>query len=135
MDRVRFEEMLAAYGADVGRWPEGERAAGEAFAREHAAEIAPLLSDARGIDQALNVAKMGSDDVPELLIRRILKQAPKPQMSGFDRRALMALAACAVFGVLIGYGGGMFAPPPSDDDSYFSAAFAAPLETAPGDEG
>lgn len=133
MDRARFEVLLAAYGANFLRWPEDVRAAGEAYAREHAAEVEALLGDARGLDHALALAALNGDAAPELLVRRILKQAPKAQ--GFDRRAIMALAACAVFGVVIGYGGGLFAPPPSEADAYFSAAFAAPFESAPGDEG
>jgi hypothetical protein len=135
MDRSRFEDLLAAYGADFRRWPEDMRAAGEGFARDHAAEAEALLRDARELDHVLGLAAPDGEPAPELLVRRILKQAPKPQAQGFDRRALMALAACAVFGVVIGYGGGLFAPPPSEEDAYFSAAFAAPFENAPGDEG
>jgi hypothetical protein len=135
MDRARFEEVLAAYGADFRRWPEDVRSAGEAFAREHAEDAVPLMREAQTIDNALGLAEENGDPAPELLVRRILKQAPRPQTRGFDRRALMALAACAVFGIVIGYGGGQFAPAPAEDDSYFSAAFAAPLDAAPGDEG
>ena len=135
MDRVRFEELLAAYGADFQRWPEDVRAGGEAFARAHAADVEPLLRDAGGLDRALSEAAIAGEAAPELLVRRILKHAPKPQTRGFDRRALMALAACALFGLIIGYGGGQFAPPPAEDDAYFTAAFAAPFDSAPGDEG
>lgn len=135
MDRARFEDLLAAYGADFQRWPEDVRVAGEAFAHAHAAEVEPMLRDARGLDRALDLATTRGEAAPELLVRRILKHAPKAQMRGFDRRAIMALAACAVFGVIVGYSGGLFAPPPSVDESYFSAAFAAPWESGPGDEG
>ena len=48
-------------------------------------------------------------------------------------RAVIALAACAVFGVIIGYSGGQFAPVSDVDDYYFSAAFEAP--PFDGDEG
>jgi len=43
----------------------------------------------------------------------------------------LALAACAVFGVVLGYGGGLLAPPPLEDDVHFTMAFEAPF----GDEG
>ena len=56
----------------------------------------------------------------------ILAQAPRTQR-GFDRRAMLALAACAVFGVVLGYGGGQLAPPPLEDDVYFIMAFEAPF--------
>jgi hypothetical protein len=135
MDRARFEELLAAYGADFRRWPRDARAEGEAFARDHRAEAESSLREAHALDRALDLAVVSDEDAPDLLVRRILKQAPKPQTAGFDRRALAALAACAVFGVIIGYGGGLFAPPPTTDDSYFSAAFAAPFDSAPGDDG
>lgn len=135
MDRSRFEELLAAYGADFRRWPEDVRATGESFSAAHGTEIAQAMADARIVDAALNLATVDGEEAPELLTRRILAKAPKPQPRGFDRRAVMALAACAVFGVLIGYGGGLFAPVTDVDDSYFTAAFEAPPVSAPGDEG
>lgn len=135
MDRVRFEELLAAYGADVRRWPDAVRAEAQAFAASHANDVAAALRDAESVDRALGLAIESGEAAPELLVRRILKQAPKPQMRGFDRGALAALAACAVFGILIGYGGGLFAPAADADDSYFTAAFSAPFEGASGDEG
>ena len=54
-----------------------------------------------------------------------------------NRRAFvaLALAACAVFGVILGYGGGLFAPLADQDDSYFDVAFEAPSVAAPGEEG
>ena len=39
---------------------------------------------------------------------------------GFDRRAMLALAACAVFGVVLGYGGGLLAPAPMRTTRYFT---------------
>ncbi|HVK80361.1 MAG TPA: hypothetical protein VM915_07090 [Verrucomicrobiae bacterium] len=127
MDRARFETLLAAYGADVNRWPEGERAEASAYLASHAAELGSELRDAREIDGMLSHA--AAEPNTDALAARILAAAPK-RVEGFDRRALLALAACAVFGVVLGYGGGLLAPAPLEDDPYFAMAFEAP-----GDEG
>ena len=127
MDRARFEALLAAYGADVSRWPEGERAEAAVFSASHGVELDAARQEAREIDTMLSHAAA----IPKLdaLSARILAAAPK-RTEMFDRRALLALAACAVFGVVMGYGGGLLAPAPLEDDSYFAMAFEAP-----GDEG
>lgn len=127
MDRARFEALLAAYGADVNRWPKGERGDAAAFVASHGVELDAVCQEAREIDTMLSYALA----VPKLeaLSARILAAAPK-RTEVFDRRALLALAACAVFGVVMGYGGGLLAPAPLEDDSYFAMAFEAP-----GDEG
>jgi hypothetical protein len=124
MDRERFEQVLDAYGADPRRWPADERAAAKAFAARNV--DAAALQEARALDAALDQAR----DVPDVsgLAGRILAKAHRPV---FDRRAMLALAACAVFGVVLGYGGGLLAPLADDDDSTFADAFAAPF----GDEG
>jgi hypothetical protein len=128
MDRERFEQLLEAYGADPRRWPADERAAAEAFAAQNA-DAANALREARALDAALDQGRAVPDTTG--LAARILAHAPKPQGAVFDRRAMLALAACAVFGVVLGYGGGLLAPLADDDDSYFADAFAAPF----GDEG
>ena len=124
MDRERFAYLLDAYGADFRRWPAEARARAAAFAAQDP-EAAALIAEARTLDAALDGAR---DEVgPSAdLAARILAAAPRAQRPAFDRRAMLALAACAVFGVLIGYGGGMLAPAPAEDDSYFSMAFEAP---------
>jgi hypothetical protein len=128
MDRARFEYLLEAYGANFGRWPLDERAAAEAFAREHDLELASLLGEARALDQALDFARPSATP-SEMLSRRILAAAPQarpaPRRQSFAP-AGWALAACTLLGVLIGYGGGALAPS-ADQDDYFAAAFAAPL--------
>lgn len=125
MDRERFTELLDAYGADFRRWPAELRADAAAFAAQDA-EAAALMADARKLDAMLDARE---DAVPSPdLADRILAFAPRVVRPAFDRRALLALAACAVFGVVLGYGGGLLAPAPIEDDSYFSMAFEAPLE-------
>ncbi len=124
MDRERFAYLLDAYGADFRRWPAEARAQAAAFAAQDA-EAAALIGEARKLDAVLDGARDEAGPSADLAAR-ILAAAPRAQRPAFDRRAMLALAACAVFGVLIGYGGGMLAPAPAEDDSYFSMAFEAP---------
>lgn len=125
MDRERFEALLDAYGADFRRWPAEMRAAAATYAAQNADAVA-LLEEARKLDAALDMVRA----VPALsadLAARILAQAPQAPRAAFDRRTMFALAACAVFGVVLGYGGGLLAPSAPEDDSYFTMAFEAPL--------
>jgi hypothetical protein len=122
MNRERFEHLLAAYGADFRRWPESERDAGAAFAAQHGDAIA-AISGAASLDDALDELREPAPDT-SLLARRIMKAAPRPWL---DMRAAIALAACAVFGVVVGYSGGLLAPASELDDPYFAAAFEAPF--------
>ncbi len=137
MDRTRFEHLLEAYGGDFGRWPQAERAAGEAFARAHATELAAAISEARALDAALGAGN-DSPSPSAALSAAILAAAPKARRAlsrNLAPTAGWALAACAILGVVLGYGAGAMAQP-SDDGSYFAAAFEAPPEApAPGDEG
>lgn len=131
MDRARFEHLVGAYGADFARWPAAERQAGEAFADAHPDEVSALLAEARRLDALLAYARGDTPNVTALSAR-ILVGAPQ-SLQGFGVGARWALAACALLGVVAGYGGGLLAPPAGDaDDSYFAMAFEAP---APGDEG
>lgn len=135
MDRERFEHLLKAYGADFARWPAEERQAGEAYAAAHADEVAALRASERALDVMLDTRRTPFADAPELLAARILV-AHKRERGGFDWRAVAALAACAVFGVLIGYGGGLMAPVSDDEAAYFATAFDAPFaEIDEGEEG
>jgi hypothetical protein len=120
MDRERFDHLLEAYGGDFRRWPAEERAGVAAFVAQNA-DAAAALKAAQGLDRALDEARNELGDTAALSAR-ILAQAPRAQ-PWLDRRARLALAACAVFGVLLGYGGGLMAPAMAADDAYFAAAF------------
>lgn len=134
MDRQRFEYLLEAYGADFARWPAEERQAGEAYAAAHADAVAPLFAEAQTLDAALDAHRV-SVAAPELLAARILA-AHKKQRSGVDWRAVAALAACAVFGVLVGYSGGLMAPVADDEAAYFASTFEMPVyDLEEGEEG
>lgn len=125
MDRERFETLLDAYGADFRRWPPETRAEAAAFAAQEA-EAAALVADARKLDATIDTVRDAPPPSADLAAR-ILAQAPRAPRQAFDRRAMFALAACAVFGVVLGYGGGLLAPQPAEDDAYFTMAFEAPF--------
>lgn len=134
MNRERFEHLLSAYGADISRWPAEDREAAATFAAETDDAIARAQADERGLDTALDALVEPPRDFA-LLEARILKQAPKASRAGgFDTRALWALAACAMFGVLLGYGGGRLAPTQTvaESEDYFSMAFEAPFDLGEG---
>lgn len=131
MDRERFTELLDAYGADFRRWPAETRAEAAACAAQDA-EAAALIAEARRLDAALDAARDEAQPSADLAVR-ILAQAPRAQRLALDRSAMLALAACAVSGVVLGYGGGLFAPPPVEDEAFFTMAFEAPF--AAEDEG
>lgn len=132
MDCDRFRQIIEAYGADPKRWPAEERAAAERLALERA-DAHALLQEALALDRALALA---AEDLPppELLSRRVLKQFSSAVRPVFDRRALWALAACAVFGLALGYGGGLRAPLADGDEDFFAMTLEAPLVDL-GDEG
>lgn len=125
MDRERFEHLLGAYGADFRRWPERERAAGQAFASQHGDAVGGAMAEQRALDDALNQARNATPS-PDLEARVLAAGPHRRARATFDYRAALALAACAVCGVVLGYGGGMLAPlSDQDDDAYFVAAFDA----------
>ncbi len=133
MDRERFEHLLAAYGADFSRWPAEERAAAAVFAAESASTVSASIDEAAALDRALAAAAV---DAPSAgLTARVLAATPKRIARAFDTRAALALAACAVFGVVLGYGAGLLAPVSTADDEFFTMAFEAPYPSAPGEEG
>ena len=131
MNRERFEQVLAAYGADPKRWPADERAALEAYAAANA-DAAMSLADARDIDAILDQAREPLAPNAQLA-SRILNAAPRKALRtvSFDARARWALAACALLGVIAGYGGGRFAPSASSEDT--EAMALAALDAAFGD--
>lgn len=131
MNRERFEQVLAAYGADSKRWPEAERAALMAFIVANS-EAATMLAEAQAVDALLDAAREPLAANPQLA-SRILNAAPRKivRVASFDTRARWALAACALLGVIVGYGGGRFAPSAPAEDT--EAMALAALDAAFGD--
>ncbi|MGE3143253.1 MAG: hypothetical protein AB7L65_08010 [Hyphomonadaceae bacterium] len=121
MNMTRFKAILDAYGAAPRRWPEAERAAAEAFAAAHE-ECAALLAEARALDGVLDAMEPHAPS--ELLFARVMRKAPKPALIARAAwKPAAALAACAIFGVVLGFGGGALAPQSADaTDTMISAA-------------
>lgn len=118
MEKERFEAIVAAYGAEPRRWPAAERAAALAFA----ASDHKTLSDARITDALLDAVPpaIAPNDVLEARIVRSARAARPPLAAG------LALAACALIGVMAGYGAGRAAPAPQEIDTMLAATFDAP---------
>ncbi|NWG53629.1 MAG: hypothetical protein HXY28_07925 [Hydrogenophilaceae bacterium] len=117
MDQKRFAAIVAAYGADPRRWPDAERADAQTFAAAHAEASAPLLAQARALDQALEGAPIHAPS--DLLTARVMAAHRAGLRAGLihgPRRAALSLAACAAMGVLIGFGGARLAPVASPSD-------------------
>lgn len=76
MTAERFLALVAAYGADRRRWPEGERAAAEAFAATRTENSGPALDEADTLDA-------------------LLHRSPTPQASTALRDRVIAAAASA----------------------------------------
>ncbi|MPV68462.1 hypothetical protein [Burkholderia sp. BE17] len=77
MTPERFRTIVAAYGSDARRWPDGERAAAEAWARANPREALLALDDAADLD-----AWLAYDTVmppAPALVERIVATAPAPQ--------------------------------------------------------
>ncbi|MDR3513220.1 MAG: hypothetical protein P4L73_16410 [Caulobacteraceae bacterium] len=131
MDHQRFEQLVAAYGADPARWPAQERAEAERLV------AGADLAEARALDAALDAFRV---EAPSLALRqRILATAPRPRggrlfkPGGFRPSGVFWLsgaslaAACAV-GVIAGVSlGGALATTSAqaDRDADASAAFEA----------
>ncbi|MBI1187928.1 MAG: hypothetical protein GC206_11475 [Alphaproteobacteria bacterium] len=127
MDKERFAAIVAAYGAAPHRWPQDERAAAERYAAAHRDECAPLLAEARTLDAALADAPAPAPS--DLLAARVMAAHRAASRQGWlndPRRAALALAACAVFGVIVGFGGGRLTPAtpqPDNAEAMIAAVF------------
>jgi len=108
MDQHRFEAIVAAYGAEPNRWPETERDAAKAFADANASACAEILANARALDVDLTLAAPKAAEINEVLVASVVKASRRVAIE--RRFAPMALAACALLGVLIGIGGGVMMP-------------------------
>jgi hypothetical protein len=54
LNSKRFREIVAAYGASPARWPQGERAAAEAFVAQNRTLVQPWLEEAAQTDRFLD---------------------------------------------------------------------------------
>ena len=132
MDIERFNELIAAYGAEPRRWPGAEREAGLALLAR-SPEAREAHARARDTDALLDTLAL--HPTPPQLRRRLLEQAPAARRTWREAFATLwrdlggwqlagpTLAAGLVLGVGVGVG---FSPLPSangfDDDTVFQLA-------------
>jgi hypothetical protein len=101
MNAERFRAIVEGYGADPKRWPEAERAVAQDFAT--LPEAAAVLAEARGLDALLDA----SDEAAAAslgFVRNVIAAAPKPRPA-MSWRSYAAMAACALLGLALGFGG------------------------------
>lgn len=123
MEQERFEQLIAAYGADPARWPAAERAAAQRRAAERD------LGDERALDALLDAYRV---EGPSAALRqRVLAAAPGPRRAFRPTRLFWlsgaGLAAACAAGVLLGVrlGGAMASPGVQPDREAEAAAFGA----------
>ncbi len=114
MNEARFIELLAAYGAEMSRWPEDDRADAEAFLEVAPHRIKDIWESERAFDHLLALEKDGPASIS--LETRIVGASP-------DRRRVRkplgidggwslpqwlaggAMAASLALGFAVGYAG------------------------------
>ena len=122
MNEARFQEILAAYGADPRRWPEAERPAAWAYSKAAAAK--PAVRDAEALDALLAgyaAAPASSDlEIIARISRKVSAAAPQSIRLGSGRpgrlqafaaqgrnaAAAAGFLAAALTGLFIGFGNG-----------------------------
>lgn len=105
MKAERFNALIAAYGADARRWPEGERAAAQAYLAAEPETARAVLAEADSLDALLHAAP--TPRVSMALRDRVIASAAEAGLKArrhgrvwLDRLALAlgagwAVAACA----------------------------------------
>lgn len=100
----RFDALAQAYGGQMRRWPEAERAAAEAFARAHAAEAEQALSKASALDAVLDrydAPAPRADLAARILAARPLSADWRRWAAGLGAGLAAACAAGVVFGIQV----------------------------------
>ncbi|OXJ31375.1 hypothetical protein CFB82_24600 [Burkholderia sp. HI2714] len=132
MTPERFRTIVAAYGSDARRWPDGERAAAEAWARAHPGDALAALDDAAELD-----AWLANDTVAPPapgLVERIVATAPAARRAR-RRRGTVWWSGAAFAGVgLAGALAGAVAVsmlmlgsvPPAHEPGYLTTTFGGP---------
>jgi hypothetical protein len=107
MNEDRFLNLAAAYGADMNRWPAGERAVAAAFVAENPQVVEACLAAERMLDAALQ--RYDARGAGAALRAGIIASAPRERKVGALRRWIAAaglglgLAASAAAGAAAGY--------------------------------
>jgi hypothetical protein len=123
MNEARFMELLGAYGAELSRWPEDERAAAEALLDVASHRLKDIWESERSFDHLLSLEK----DVPVSIAFETRILAASPERGRKQRRVFAlgklslpqwatggAIAASLALGLAVGYAGEP-APPSGAD--------------------
>lgn len=126
MNEARFMELLGAYGAELSRWPEEERAAAEALLEVAPHRLKDIWESERSFDHLLSLEK----DAPVSIALETRVLAASPDRSRKQRPAFVlgkvslpqwatggAIAASLALGLAVGYAG---EPSPSGGADYAS---------------
>ncbi|MCE4056404.1 hypothetical protein [Pseudomonas sp. Au-Pse12] len=109
MTPERFAYLADAYGADLQRWPAGEREAAQALLGDGNALAAEALRQARWLDSQLDSYQLAAPG-PALAQRIIAAAATAPRGASFWQRYAGWLASLGWVGVgLTGVAAGMLA--------------------------
>ncbi|WP_144151592.1 hypothetical protein [Paraburkholderia sp. BCC1885] len=103
MTPERFRTIVDAYGADVHRWPDAERAAAVAWADLHRAEADALLAESAGLDAWL--ASQQVEPPEHALVARIVAGSPARRPLPHRARLWWRGAAFAGIGLAGGVAG------------------------------
>lgn len=127
MSEGRFVELVGAYGADLSRWPEDERARAEVMMRDAPHRLRDVWESERMFDMLL---ALDADVEPTIeLEERILASMPAAKQKRPERRRWFpaitparwmgggVLAASLGFGFFVGYAG---APSYSASDAEYA---------------
>lgn len=105
LEAGRFRALAEAYGGDISRWPEAERASAEAWLARNPREGAAELEAARALDDLLGTWR--TPEPAEALRNRVLIPA-SAQVRQARRRAFVltlgggaGLAAACLAGILV----------------------------------
>ena len=121
MTQERFETLADAFGGDMARWPEAERAAAQAYAETYAARADTVLKAAQALDALLETAPEAGPSSE--LFNRIVAQGVATRRPAAPTWAAAAAAVMMTIGLGTGW---LAAAHTSDaDDEVFAAAFGA----------
>ena len=110
MDADRLKYLAGAYGADMRRWPEADRAAGQAMAAHDRQAVDRILLEARQLDAVLDRAPpiAVSHELREQVIALAAAQGlgrPRRLRFSFDPMTWLSgagMAAAVMAGVMVG---------------------------------
>lgn len=124
MNEARFMELLGAYGADLARWPEGERTHAEVFLDGASHRVKDVWESERSFDHLLALEK---DVPPSISLETVIlgssnvRRSVRRPIDLFSRFSIPrwatggALAASLALGLAVGYAG---EPDPSFEQDY-----------------